>query len=168
MSEEPEGEWVYEQIELGYNARMTELQAALGRSQLSRLRGQQARRVRLADRYDELLAGLPLRLPARLPDRSSAWHLYAVEIMPGADVPTRAAVFAALRAAQIGVNVHYIPIHTQPYYRALGFDRGDFPHAERYYANALSLPLYPELSDADQVRVVEVLAAALNRVAVPA
>ncbi len=168
MSEAPEGDWVYEQIELGFNARMTELQAALGRSQLSRLRSQQARRVRLADRYDALLASLPLRLPARQADRSSAWHLYAVEIVPGADVPTRAAVFAALRAAQIGVNVHYIPIHTQPYYRALGFERGDFPHAERYYANALSLPLYPELGDADQDRVVEVLASALNRVAVPA
>ncbi len=168
MTEVPEGDWVYEQIELGYNARMTELQAALGRSQLSRLRTQQARRVRLADRYDHLLAGLPLRLPARLADRHSAWHLYAVELIPGADVPTRAAVFAALREAHIGVNVHYIPIHTQPYYRALGFERGDFPHAERYYANAISLPLYPELSDADQERVVEVLATALNRLVVPA
>ena len=161
MTEPPEGDWVYEQIELGHNARMTELQAALGRSQLGRLREQQARRVRLADRYDALLAGLPLRLPARLPDRRSAWHLYAVEIIPTAGLPTRAAVFAALRAAQIGVNVHYIPIHTQPYYRALGFKRGDFPQAEHYYANAISLPLYPELSDADQDRVVATLREAL-------
>jgi dTDP-4-amino-4,6-dideoxygalactose transaminase len=98
----------------------------------------------------------------RLPDRSSAWHLYAVELIPTPGQPTRAAVFAALRAAQIGVNVHYIPIHTQPYYRALGFRRGDFPQAEHYYAHAISLPLYPELSDADQDRVVAVLRAALG------
>jgi UDP-4-amino-4,6-dideoxy-N-acetyl-beta-L-altrosamine transaminase len=162
MTEPPEGDWVYEQIELGHNARMTELQGALGRSQLGRLREQQARRVRLADRYDTLLAGLPLRLPVRLPDRSSAWHLYAVEFIPAPGQPSRAAVFAALRAAQIGVNVHYIPIHTQPYYRSLGFRRGDFPQAEHYYAHAISLPLYPELSDADQDRVVAVLRAALG------
>lgn len=161
MHEVPEGEWVYEQVALGYNARMTELQAALGRSQLARLRGQNSRRVRLADRYDRLLASLPLRLPARLPDRSSAWHLYAVEIEAGAGIASRADVFAALRQADIGVNVHYIPIHTQPYYRALGFGPGDFPAAERYYAQALSLPLYPDLSDADQDRVAAVLAAAL-------
>jgi dTDP-4-amino-4,6-dideoxygalactose transaminase len=163
MSAPPEGDWVYEQISLGYNARMTELQAALGSSQLQRLRVQHARRVRLADRYDALLAGLPLRLPARLPDRNSAWHLYGVEILPGPGIASRAEVFAALRAADIGVNVHYIPIHTQPYYRALGFKPGDFPAAERYYAQALSLPLFPELRDVDQERVVEVLATALQR-----
>lgn len=162
MTQVPEGEWVYEQVELGYNARMTELQAALGRSQLSRLRDQQARRVRLADRYDRLLAGLPLCLPARRDDRSSAWHLYAVEIIPGLNVPTRARVFNAMRAARIGVNVHYIPIHTQPYYRELGFKPGEFPAAERYYANAISLPLYPDLKEADQDRVVSVLAQALQ------
>ena len=158
----PQGEWVYEQISLGYNARMTELQAALGLSQLQRLRSQHAKRVRLADRYDDLLAGLPLRLPLRRGDRSSAWHLYAIEIIPGTGIASRAEVFAALRAADIGVNVHYIPIHTQPYYRELGFRPGDFPASERYYAQAISLPLYPDLRDIDQQRVVEVLAAALQ------
>jgi UDP-4-amino-4,6-dideoxy-N-acetyl-beta-L-altrosamine transaminase len=163
MSAPPEGDWVYEQVTLGHNARMTELQGALGLSQLERLHTQHARRVRLANRYDELLAGLPLKLPARKADRTSAWHLYAVEVVAGAGVPSRAEVFAALRAADIGVNVHYIPIHTQPYYRALGFGPGDFPHAEHYYAGAISLPLYPELSDTDQQRVVQVLAHAMQR-----
>ncbi len=162
MQAVPEGDWVYEQVALGYNARMTELQAALGLSQLDRLTEQHAKRVRLANRYDRLLAELPLRLPARLPDRLSAWHLYAVELQGGAGQPTRADVFMALRQAGIGVNVHYIPIHTQPYYRQLGFKPGDFPAAEAYYARAISLPLFPDLSNAEQDRVVAVLAAALR------
>jgi dTDP-4-amino-4,6-dideoxygalactose transaminase len=163
----PEGEWVYEQQELGFNLRMTELQAALGRSQLARLPALQARRDRLARRYDQLLADLPLRLPTRLPDRCSAWHLYAVELPAAASHASRAQVFAQLRGAGIGVNVHYIPIHTQPYYRALGFQAGDFPAAERYYAQTLTLPLFPELSDDDQDRVVAALRAALQPVATP-
>jgi UDP-4-amino-4,6-dideoxy-N-acetyl-beta-L-altrosamine transaminase len=161
MQAKPEGEWVYEQIALGHNARMTELQAALGLSQLTRLDTMQARRAERAARYDRLLADLPLRLPARLPDRESAWHLYAVEGLSHSGSPSRAQVFAALRAAGIGVNVHYIPIHTQPYYRAMGFKPGDYPAAERYYAHALSLPLFPELTDAEQDRVVQVLSNAL-------
>jgi len=164
----PEGAWVYEQQLLGFNYRLTDLQAALGRSQLRRMEALQRQRIAHADRYDELLAGLPLILPLRLPDRVSAWHLYAIEIDQARCSRSRAEVFAALRTAQIGVNVHYIPIHTQPYYRALGFKAGDFPHAEHYYAQAISLPLYPELSDEDQDRVVEVLATALNRQAVAA
>ncbi len=163
----PEGEWVYEQQELGFNLRMTELQAALGRSQLARLPALQAQRDRLARRYDQLLADLPLRLPTRLPDRCSAWHLYAVELPAAASQASRAQVFAQLRGAGIGVNVHYIPIHTQPYYRALGFQAGDFPAAERYYAQTLTLPLFPELSDDDQDRVVAALRAALQPVATP-
>lgn len=156
----PEGPWVYEQQALGLNARMTEIQAALGLSQLQRLDALHARRAALAERYDGLLAGLPLKLPARRADRVSAWHLYAVEI----DTPrvSRRAVFDALRDADIGVNVHYIPIHTQPYYRALGFAAGDFPAAEAYYARALSLPLFPALSEAEQDRVVATLARALT------
>jgi len=166
----PEGEWVYEQVALGLNARMTELQAALGLSQLSRLNAQHTRRVQMADRYDRLLAALPLRLPLRLADRTSAWHLYSVELLPMPGQPTRAQVFAALRAAGIGVNVHYIPIHTQPYYRALGFAPGDYPAAEHYYAHAISLPLFPDLTDAEQDRVVQVLSDALQpcAAAVPA
>lgn len=158
----PEGPWVYEQCLLGFNYRMTDLQAALGASQLTRLREMQTRRTDLADRYDRLLDGLPLRLPTRLPDRQSAWHLYAVELVAGPGVASRAHVFTALRAAGIGVNVHYIPIHTQPHYRRLGFSAGQFPIAEAYYAQAISLPLFPALTETQQRRVVDLLAAALR------
>ncbi len=161
LYETPEGPWVYEQQILGFNYRMTDLQAALGLSQLERLDNMHRQRVALADRYDELLSELPMILPIRLDDRESAWHLYAVEIDSARTTRTRAEVFRAMRAAQIGVNVHYIPIHTQPYYAALGFRRGDFPVAEAYYARALSLPLFPGLSEAQQDRVVETLRAAL-------
>ncbi len=155
------GAWYYEQQSLGLNARMTELQAALGLSQLARLDEMRTRREALATRYDGLLARLPLRRPARLPDRHGAWHLYAVEVDPARTPVRRAAVFAALRAAGIGANVHYIPIHTQPFYRRRGFAPGDFPAAEHYYAHTLSLPLFPALTHAQQDRVVEVLRSAL-------
>ncbi|MDE2397488.1 MAG: UDP-4-amino-4,6-dideoxy-N-acetyl-beta-L-altrosamine transaminase, partial [Burkholderiales bacterium] len=161
MDTASEGPWYYEQQLLGYNYRLTELQAALGLSQLRRLDAMHEQRIALAARYDRLLADLPLRLPARQPDRVSAWHLYAVEIDAGRSPVARRQVFETLRAEQIGVNVHYIPIHTQPHYRRLGFARGDFPAAERYYAGALSLPLYPALSHAQQDRVVAVLRRAL-------
>ena len=140
MTAPMEGEWIYEQVALGYNMRMTELQAALGSSQLDRLRIQYARRVRLAARYDRMLADLPLILPARRADRTSAWHLYSVEIVPGPGVPTRAEIFAAMRAADIGVNVHYIPIHTQPYYRSLGFKAGSTARARSSAPPPESLP----------------------------
>jgi len=155
------GPWYYEQQALGFNARMTELQAALGLSQLARLDQMQVQREALADRYDTLLAKLPLILPARQADRRSAWHLYAVELDEKRTAVTREAAFAALREAGIGVNVHYIPIHTQPFYRRRGFSVGDFPAAERYYARTLSLPLFPALTAAQQERVVEVLRAVL-------
>ena len=163
MEGPPDGPWYYEQLALGFNYRMTDLQAALGRSQLLRLDELHARRRSLADRYDELLRGLPLLLPVRLPDRESAWHLYVVEVDDSGTSARRADVFAALRAARIGVNVHYIPIHTQPYYRHLGFMPGDFPAAESYYARAMSLPLFPALTDAQQERVAEVLRRELSR-----
>ena len=160
MQAPPDGPWAYEQVALGMNLRMTELQAALGHSQLARLEAMHDARVALAERYDRLLAGMPLCRPPRPADRVSAWHLYAVQL----DAPqTRAAVFAALRAAEIGVNVHYIPIHTQPFYRRLGFKCGDFPNAEAWYAGALSLPLYPGLRQAEQDRVVACLHAALEQ-----
>lgn len=153
----PDGPWSYEQQALGHNARMTELQAALGRSQLTRLAAMQARRAALAARYDSLLAGLPLHLPPRRPDADSAWHLYVVELDETRTRAGRRAVFDALRDAGIGANVHYIPIHTQPFYAARGFRPGDFPAAERYYARALSLPLFPGMTEAEQDRVVDVL-----------
>ncbi|HEY1103859.1 MAG TPA: UDP-4-amino-4,6-dideoxy-N-acetyl-beta-L-altrosamine transaminase [Burkholderiaceae bacterium] len=156
------GPWYYEQQCLGFNHRMTDLQAALGLSQLARLDALHASRVALADRYDHLLADLPLTLPARQPDRVSAWHLYAVEVDASATDISRAQVFQALRNAGIGVNVHYIPIHLQPFYTAMGFAQGAFPAAERYYQQALSLPLFPAMTVAQQQRVVDTLRAVLS------
>lgn len=153
-----EGSWYYEQSELGFNYRMTDMQAALGLSQLVRLDEYVAARHRLADRYDHLLAGLPLQTPWRDPHAESAWHLYVIRLE---DSARRRAVFEHLRAAGIGVNVHYIPVHLQPDYRRLGFAPGDYPVAEDYYARAITLPLYPGLSDADQDRVVAELRTAL-------
>lgn len=149
-----EGGWYYEQIALGYNYRLTDMQSALGLSQMSRLDEWQRRRIDIADRYDRLFAGMPLRLPARIQDRESAWHLYAIELGDEVTV-SRADVFAGMRDAGIGVNVHYIPIHTQPQYRKLGFQRGDFVNAERYYERAISIPLFPALTEEQQDRVVD-------------
>jgi UDP-4-amino-4,6-dideoxy-N-acetyl-beta-L-altrosamine transaminase len=163
MAQPPEGPWSYEQIDLGFNYRMTDVQAALGTSQLKRLTKMQEQREALAQRYDKMLAGLPLILPARLKDRASSWHLYAVEIDDTGTSASRNDVFQAMRAAQIGVNVHYIPIHIQPYYAKLGFKPGDFPNAERYYRRAMSLPLYPALRPDQQDYVVSTLAAALGQ-----
>lgn len=161
LQEPAEGPWVYEQQWLGFNYRLTDVQAALGRSQLTRLSALHQARIGLANRYDELLAELPLRLPPRRADRISAWHLYAIEIDAQRCLRSRAEVFAALREQGIGVNVHYIPIHTQPYYRALGFSRGDFPAAEQYYAGAISIPLFPAMTAQQQRRVVDALRMAL-------
>lgn len=159
LAQPVEGPWVYAQQSLGFNCRMTDVQAALGASQFQRLAAMQAQRLALADRYDRLLADLPLILPARRSNRRSAWHLYAVEVT--ATHTRRLAVFNALRAADIGVNVHYIPIHTQPFYQRLGFKAGHCPAAEAYYARAISLPLFPDLRHAEQDRVVAALRQAL-------
>jgi UDP-4-amino-4,6-dideoxy-N-acetyl-beta-L-altrosamine transaminase len=151
-----EGPWYYQQLDLGFNYRMTDMQAALGLSQLGRLDHFLARRRGLARRYDTLLADLPVDRPH--PDDDSAWHLYAVRLR---DASRRRRVFERLRDAGIGVNVHYIPVHLQPYYRRRGFKPGDFPHAEAYYDGALSLPLHARLTEAQQDRVVHALAEAL-------
>ncbi|XXQ69484.1 UDP-4-amino-4,6-dideoxy-N-acetyl-beta-L-altrosamine transaminase [Neisseriaceae bacterium B1] len=151
--------WYYQQIDLGYNYRMTEMQAALGLSQLTRLDEFVARRHVLAAQYDDLLANLPISLPFRQPENVSALHLYPVLVAP----EKRRQVFDYLREHGIGVNVHYIPVHTQPYYREkFGFAHGDFPNAEHYYAQAISLPLYFDLSDDEQKQVVETLKRALQ------
>ena len=150
-----EGPWYYEQQALGYNYRMTELQAALGSSQLSRLDAWVARRHQLAAQYDAALASLPLRLPRYDATGRSALHLYPVQLTDPRH--SRRQVFEQLRADGIGVNVHYIPVHCQPDYAALGFARGDFPASEAYYERALSLPLYADLSDAQQATVVAAL-----------
>jgi len=160
------GAWHYEQHSLGFNYRMTDIQAALGHSQLQRIDSFQAARERLAERYDQLLAKLPLRRPARVPGPGStarsSWHLYVVELLPGLGVADRATVFTRMREAGIGVNVHYEPIPLQPYYRGLGFQPGQFPAAEAYAVQALSIPLYPSLTDVQQDRVVAALTAALQ------
>jgi dTDP-4-amino-4,6-dideoxygalactose transaminase len=153
-----EGGWYYQQVDLGFNYRLTDMQAALGLSQLRRLETMHAKRLNLADRYDDCLSGLAVRRPARLPDRRSSWHLYVIELD---DPARRRATFEMLREQGIGVNVHYIPIHTQPYYRRLGFRTGDFPNAERYYSGALSIPLHPRLTEEQQNHVTETLYKAL-------
>ena len=157
MTEASHGPWYYQQVELGFNYRITDLQAALGLSQLNKLDGFIERRRELAARYDRLLASLPLTLPSPQPEAESAWHLYVVRLQLDRIKLSHRQVFEGLRAAGVGVNLHYIPVHLQPYYRDLGFAEGDFPQAERYYAEAISLPLFPLLSDEQQDFVVEQL-----------
>lgn len=152
------GGWYYQQIDLGFNYRMTELQAALGVSQMQRLESFVAARHRLAARYNQLLADLPLTLPYQLPETYSGLHLYVIRLKLDELGLSHAEVFSALRAAGIGVNVHYIPVHTQPYYQRMGFELGDFPAAEFYYQQAISLPLFHAMTDAQQDEVVRVLA----------
>jgi UDP-4-amino-4,6-dideoxy-N-acetyl-beta-L-altrosamine transaminase len=162
MTQEPDGPWYYEQIDLGFNYRMTDMQAALGLSQMDRLDEFVARRHALARRYDELLADLPVALPWQQPVNYSAYHLYPVVLDRARTEADRGLVFSTMRRAGIGVNVHYIPVHTQPYDRQLGFAAGDFPAAEAYYAGAISLPLYYGLGEQDQDRVVAVLGRVLQ------
>lgn len=159
MTHAPDGPWYYQQVALGFNYRMTELQAALGVSQLDRLENYVARRHALADRYDALLAGLPLMLPRRGPDAYSGLHLYIVRLQQAPRGHRE--VFESLRAQGVGVNLHYIPVHLQPYYAAMGFAPGDFPEAERYYAEAISLPMYATLDEQQQDQVVAALRGAL-------
>jgi len=162
MEGESDGPWYYQQIELGFNYRITDIQAGLGSSQMRRLDEFVTRRHYLAERYDTLLQELPLALPWRQPDAYSSFHLYVVRLHHDAIGKTHRQVFEELRQAGIGVNLHYIPVHTQPYYRRLGFKPGDFPHAEQYYREAISLPLYAGLSDSDQDSVVQALKEVLS------
>ena len=162
MTGESHGSWYYEQLELGFNYRLTDLQAALGLSQMDRLDEFVARRRELVRAYDEQLRHLPLTLPCQHPDTASSWHLYVVRLQQAAIRATHRQVFEQFRAAGILVNLHYIPVHTQPYYQRLGFKPGDFPAAERYYSEALSLPLFSALMPEDQSRVVSVLTALLT------
>jgi UDP-4-amino-4,6-dideoxy-N-acetyl-beta-L-altrosamine transaminase len=146
------GGWYYEQTELGYNYRLTDLQSALGLSQLERIDQFVARRREIAAVYDKALASLPLTTPWQHPDARSAFHLYPIHVSGGES--RRRVVFDHLRAAGIGVNVHYIPVHLQPYYRARGFRAGAYPNAEAYYAGAISLPMFATLTSEDQSRVI--------------
>ena len=157
MTHPPDGPWYYQQIQLGFNYRMTDLQAALGISQMERLDDLVARRHTLAARYDMLLEDLPISRPWQHPDSYSGLHLYVIRLQRQRLGRSHRAVFEGLRDRGIGVNLHYIPVHTQPYYQQMGFKSGDFPEAERYYAEAISLPIYSTLSDAQQVQVAAAL-----------
>ncbi len=157
MTHVPDGPWYYQQISLGYNYRMTELQAALGVSQMQRLDAFVARRHQLAQRYDRLLVDLPVTTPWQHPDSYSGLHLYVIRLQLDKMNKTHRQVFDALLGQGIGVNLHYIPVHTQPHYLRIGFKRGDFPEAEQYYAEALSLPMYQTLSESQQDQVVTAL-----------
>lgn len=161
MDGESDGPWYYQQVELGFNYRMTDMQAALGVSQMDRLDAYVARRHAIAARYDALLADLSVTTPVRHPDGYSGMHLYVIRVPQTRANWSRREVFDRLRAAGIGVNVHYIPVHTQPYYRAMGFLAGDYPEAERYYAEAISLPMFPTMTDAQQEQVVAAVAEAI-------
>ena len=161
MKPPADGPWYYQQTDLGYNYRMTDIQAALGASQMNRLEKFVIRRRELVERYRKLLAESALTLPVQHLDSKSAHHLYVVQVDEGSD--RRRLVFGAMREAGIGVNVHYIPVHIQPYYQRLGFQKGDFPNAESYYSRALTLPLFPGLSDEMQDQVCMTLKALINR-----
>ena len=161
MTEISHGAWYYQQITLGYNYRMTELQAALGISQMMRLADFVATRHKIAERYNFLLKDLPVQIPYQLENTYSGLHLYVIRLKLDEISVTHNEVFGELRANQINVNLHYIPVHIQPYYKAMGFRYGDFPVSEKYYKEAISLPMYPGLSQSDQDKVVRVLTSSL-------
>jgi dTDP-4-amino-4,6-dideoxygalactose transaminase len=157
MVQAPDGPWYYEQIALGFNYRMTDVQAALGVSQMGRVDEFAGARNRIAARYDSLLAGLPVVTPWQHPDALSARHLYVVRLKLAESRRSHREVFEAMRSAGIGVNLHYIPVYRQPYYAQRGATGDGCPEAERYYTEALTLPLYPGLGEAQQDRVVRAL-----------
>jgi UDP-4-amino-4,6-dideoxy-N-acetyl-beta-L-altrosamine transaminase len=162
MTEPSHGNWYYQQVALGFNYRMTDIQAALGASQMIRLASYVQRRHEIAQRYNELMSDLPLTLPWQQPDSYSAYHLYVVRLQLDSLVPSHRQVFEALRAKDIMVNLHYIPVHTQPYYQSMGFKPGDYPEAEQYYREAISIPMHVNLTDAEQQFVVSSLREAMG------
>jgi len=162
MEGNPDGPWYYEQIGLGMNYRITDIQASLGISQLTHLDEFISRRHELAKIYNEALSDLPITTPYMHPETYSAFHLYVVRLKLDKIKKTRKEVFESLRKNGIGVNVHYIPVHTQPYYRRLGFSYGQFPEAEKYYEEAITLPLYPSMTEMEQNMVIESLSKLLK------
>lgn len=154
MTHAPDGPWYYQQIGLGFNYRMTDMQAALGLSQMQRLDEFVATRHVIAERYKVLLADLPVIIPWQHADSYSGFHLYVIRLKLAEISKTHREVFEALRAAGIGVNLHYIPVYMQPYYEGMGFQAGHCPEAEWYYAEAISLPIYPALTAVQQNQVV--------------
>jgi len=161
MTHKPDGPWYYQQVDLGFNYRMTELQAALGVSQMQRLDDFVSRRHELAKRYDELLVDLPVTIPWQHPDSYSGLHLYVIRLNLYAIQRTHRQVFESLREQGIGVNLHYIPVHTHPFYQRIGFEPQDFPQAMSYYREAISLPMFHIMSVGQQDAVVAALEQAL-------
>jgi UDP-4-amino-4,6-dideoxy-N-acetyl-beta-L-altrosamine transaminase len=159
MTHAPDGPWYYQQIELGFNYRMPDMQAALGLSQLTRIDEFVARRHALAKRYDALLADVPVITPIEPADGYSGLHLYVIRLRTEALRAGHREIFERLRASGLGVNVHYIPVYRQPYYARFGFNAADFPEAERYYGDAISIPMYAGLTDELQLEVVRRLKA---------
>ena len=157
MTQESDGAWYYQQIELGYNYRMTDIQAALGISQLKRLDDFVRRRNEIAYRYDELFADLPLQAQCRPEGPSSAMHLYVIRLDKSRLDKSRLQIINELHEEGVGVHVHYIPVHTQPWYQQIGFKNGDFPEAERFYEEAISVPIYPDLQEDELFTIVDAL-----------
>lgn len=157
-----DGPWYYQQIDLGFNYRMTDMQAALGYSQMDRLDEFVVKRRYLADRYNKLLQGLPLKLPYQNVDTNSSWHLYVGRLDLTKVKLSKKEIFAKMREKGIVLNLHYIPVHTQPYYQQLGFKTGDFPNSEQYYEEVFTLPLYYSLIEEQQDEVVKALKEALQ------
>ncbi len=162
MTHASDGPWYYQQIDLGFNYRMTELQAALGVSQMERLDQYIARRHQLAERYDDLLASLPVTTPWQHADSYSGLHLYVIRLQLEKIAKTHRQVFESLREQGIGVNLHYIPVHTQPYYADMGFKPEDFPEAQNYYREAISIPMFQTMSNEQQDQVVAAIVRALQ------
>jgi UDP-4-amino-4,6-dideoxy-N-acetyl-beta-L-altrosamine transaminase len=156
MTHTPDGPWYYQQIDLGYNYRMTDIQAALGLSQMKRLDEFVAKRHIIAKRYNELLANSEVIIPYQHSDSYSGMHLYVVRIKEDSQV-THLELFEKLRTAGILVNLHYIPVYSQPYYKKFGYDVENFPNSEKYYATAISLPMYYSLSEKEQEFVVQII-----------
>lgn len=157
MTEASHGGWYYQQVDLGFNYRMTELQAALGVTQMQRLDEFVAARHVLSKRYNQMLSELPLVLPYQLENTYSGLHLFVIRLKLDEISLTHKQVFDALRENGIGVNLHYIPVHTQPYYQAMGFTEGEFPESERYYQEAISLPMFHGMKEEQQNTVVRVV-----------
>lgn len=157
MTQETDGPWYYQQIELGFNYRMTDMQAALGCSQMDSLDEFVARRRYLVKRYNEKLKNLPLRTPYQDEATNPSWHIYIIRVDFTKVKLSKKEIFACMRDRGIVLNLHYIPVHTQPYYQKLGFQKGDFPVSEKYYEEAITLPLYYDLTDEQQDEVIEAL-----------
>ena len=155
MTHVPDGPWYYQQIELGFNYRMTDIQAALGVSQIKRLDELVTQRHALAKNYEKLLKDCAVTIPWQHEDSYSGLHLFVIRLDLASMSVTHREVFERLRVAGIGVNLHYIPVYRHPYYSSVGFDAEDFPEAERYYSGAISLPMYPALTNDQQVEVVQ-------------